>query len=352
MNYHMCPYPRRLRHHMIRSVQYLRGVAALMVLLHHVYRTLLINRGYLPDWLHNAVAGSFSSGVDIFFVISGFVIYLSISERPKSPLKFLSDRIARIAPAYWLYSGIFALIIIYYPWTHPSSAFEFTHFIKSLLFIPARNPADMNFYPTLIVGWTLNFEMAFYLIMSISLVFGVKYLHYFILAFLVAINLFATKSPLTEFYGTTRIFEFALGVMIGRLYLTKISIFNISESISTLMLILAFYVLLFVNGDIFLTSGIPSAIIVFSAICLNKNLKQIDFMDRLGDSSYTLYLSHKIFICLAVIICKDFNYGFELMAIPVIIISLIYSFSTFKYVEIIPSKAIKSRIHILSNKSI
>lgn len=183
---------------MIRSVQYLRGIAAMMVLLHHVYRTMLINRGYLPDWLHNAVAGSFSSGVDIFFVISGFVIYLSISERPKSPLQFLSDRIARIAPAYWLYSGIFALIIIYYPWTHPSSAFELSHFIKSLLFIPARNPADMNYYPTLIVGWTLNFEMAFYLIMSISLVFGVKYLHYFILAFLVVINLFATKSPLRK----------------------------------------------------------------------------------------------------------------------------------------------------------
>lgn len=337
---------------MIRSVQYLRGIAALMVLVHHVYRTMLMNRGYLPGWLHDAVSTSFSGGVDIFFVISGFVIYLSIIERPKSPLQFVIDRLARIVPAYWFYSGVFALILIYYPWTHPSSVFETIHFIKSLFFIPSPNPSGMNVFPTLIVGWTLNFEMAFYFVLAVSLLAGTKYLHYSVLILMLAINIVAPKFAATEFYGTTRIYEFVLGVLIARLYLLNNKNFKITTSVSVLVLLLSFYVLLFIHGDTFITNGIPSALIVFSTICLNNKIGNIEFLDKMGESSYSLYLSHKIFICLAIVICKSNGYEFEVMVIPVILFSLAFSFSTYKYIEVNTSKIIKGKISVLKRNGL
>lgn len=312
-----------------------------MVLLHHVYRTMLINRGYLPEWLHNAVSYSFSGGVDIFFVISGFVIYISMAERPKSLCQFIVDRISRIVPAYWFYSCIFSVILIYYPWTHPSSSFEFVHFIKSLLFIPAQNPANSGMYPTLIVGWTLNFEMMFYVIFALSIIFGMRYLHVSIIVMLIFVYLSSQHFSSTEFYATDRILEFGMGVALARLYLRHKHAFMIKSSVSILLLILSFYVLLFIDGDVFVTNGIPSMFILYSAICLNGKVKHAEFLDLMGDSSYTIYLSHKIFISLGVIICKSFGYGFEVMAIPVILFSLLFSFFTYKLVELTPSRVIR-----------
>lgn len=302
---------------------------------------MLINRGYLPDWLHNAVSTSFSGGVDIFFVISGFVIYLSMIERPKSVSQFIVDRLSRIVPAYWFYSCIFAVILIYYPWTHPSSAFELVHFIKSLLFIPAQNPANSYMYPTLIVGWTLNFEMMFYAVFALSIIAGYRYLHISIIAMLLTVYLSAPHFKISEFYATARILEFGLGVVLARLYLTHRNAFRIKSSISVLIILLSFNILLFVDGDVFLTNGVPSLFILYSALCLDGKLKDSEFLDLMGNSSYTLYLSHKIFICIGVVICKSFGYGFEVMAIPVIIFSLLFSFVSYKWIELTPSRVIR-----------
>lgn len=329
---------------MIKSIQYLRGIAALMILLHHVYRTILMNKGFLPDWLGNTVAYNFAVGVDIFFVISGFVIYLAVIERPKTVKQFAIDRLSRIAPAYWFYTIIFAVVITLFPWTHPSSIFETWHFIKSMLFIPSLNPTNMKFFPTLVVGWTLNHEMMFYVLFSAALLFGTNKLHLFIVAFISLFYVISNNFDFLSFYAIAGVFEFALGVVIARLYAVNKDAFCVSKSVSALVLILSFYILLFIEGNGFITRVIPSALILYSVVCIDKYLPKIEFFEKLGDSSYSLYLSHKIFICLGLVICRYYGIKSEMIAIPVIIFSILLSFITYKYVEIMPSRKIRKVI--------
>ena len=75
------------------SVQYLRAVAAMMVVVHHAVNQLAPAQPR-PTFLE--------AGVDMFFVISGLVIWLKVAERPENAGKFMLDRLFRIAPLYWL----------------------------------------------------------------------------------------------------------------------------------------------------------------------------------------------------------------------------------------------------------
>ncbi|SRR6266571_871351 len=86
---------------MLQSIQILRAVAALLVLAGHLWATL----AWLgkPDALPNFVAGA--AGVDLFFVISGFVMVHSSEKffgQPGGSVQFLLRRLARIVPLYWV----------------------------------------------------------------------------------------------------------------------------------------------------------------------------------------------------------------------------------------------------------
>ncbi len=106
-------------------------------------------------------AGAF--GVDIFFAISGFVMYSTTSATNTSAQKFLRDRAIRILPLYWLITillGISALVI---PSLFNNFEVHPTQIVESLLFIPFYNE-DGNIRPILSMGWTLHYEVAFYLV--------------------------------------------------------------------------------------------------------------------------------------------------------------------------------------------
>ncbi len=148
----------------LQMLQGLRALAATMVVVDHAVLNL-ISRDILPvEW--SPVAWRFgSAGVAMFFVISGFIMARTTERdaNTNTALGFILRRLWRIAPLYWLATGIYAVRLI--AGGEPPSAMDMA---RSLLFIPYFDGQGV-FHPVLGPGWTLNFEMYFYLIFALSL---------------------------------------------------------------------------------------------------------------------------------------------------------------------------------------
>src|SRR4029077_17035692 len=98
----------------IRPVQYLRGIAAMMVVWHHALGQIALSRllTELPPF------GGY--GVDLFFVISGFIMVVTTWDKPIGPLEFMRHRIRRIVPLYWLVTLLMVLAAIAAPFMFKS----------------------------------------------------------------------------------------------------------------------------------------------------------------------------------------------------------------------------------------
>ena len=199
---------------MLISVQALRALAAWTVVCHHFMQIFF-------DFKARGPVGQFfidkgAVGVDIFFVISGLVIFLSTEDKILRPGQFLLYRLSRIVPAYWLYTLLMALLVVFAQPLLPDQTVDWAHFLASLLFIPAQNPGGYGIYPTLNVGWTLNYEMLFYVLFACALVFRWQ-----VRLLVVAALLFSACQAfgwLNEFYRSDIVYEFLLGIGIGVLY--------------------------------------------------------------------------------------------------------------------------------------
>ncbi|MEL6727837.1 MAG: acyltransferase [Pseudomonadota bacterium] len=149
----------------LKSIQVLRAIAATAVFLCHLFA---IEAGQADRDTHLApvwVAGAY--GVDLFFVISGFVIVWVAADRPVgriSASQFLYARVSRIYPTWWLFLGLMMLALMIFrgaPWD-PLRLDQIgldgpTHVFRSFFLLPQPD------HPTLGVGWTLVHEMYFYI---------------------------------------------------------------------------------------------------------------------------------------------------------------------------------------------
>ena len=150
----------------IRSLHALRALAALFVVAFHA--TVLWHDRFDPQvrpWLQG------NSGVDLFFVISGFIMVAStrrLREQPNPARRFVELRLIRIVPLYWGVTAAKLLSIATVPalalHTRPTPA----NVLASLLFLPSRD-ATGAIRPVVEVGWTLSFEMLFYAAFAIAL---------------------------------------------------------------------------------------------------------------------------------------------------------------------------------------
>ncbi|MDD0974880.1 acyltransferase family protein [Pseudomonas fontis] len=146
----------------IDFIQALRAIAAMMVLIWH-FRPQV--KGDLEVSALTLFFSNGFSGVDIFFVISGFIMVYSTGGRPggaRSALEFLAKRFSRIWPLYAFGTALYVLFLMYLGWMTTG---EYIKTALSLVFYPV-SPA-----PALDVGWTLNIEMYFYLVFAVCLFF-------------------------------------------------------------------------------------------------------------------------------------------------------------------------------------
>src|SRR6185295_16016614 len=131
------------------AVQYLRGIAAAIVVLHHLFSTKGLEYLFLPS------LGGF--GVDIFFIISGFIMWHTTAESDISALEFWRRRIVRVVPLYWFFLSVMVIAALLAPRVFNSTVITPENVVKSYLFIPHYHVVQNNLIaPILIPGWSLN----------------------------------------------------------------------------------------------------------------------------------------------------------------------------------------------------
>ena len=271
----------------LRSLQVLRAIAATSVVYFHIE----VNPRF----------GSF--GVDIFFVISGFLMSMVIANG-QSPRIFCISRIARIVPLYWILTTCLLLFAALKPELLNSTTANLTNYLKSLFFIPYFKE-NGSLHPMLAVGWTLSYEMFFYFIIWISLIVSRKF--YLLQTLILLLIAFITLGDLIDnrimnaFFGTSLLFEFALGMLGFFIYkhCHRIKIHAITLVVTALLsyFLMAWIEVTCSNINRLYVYGLPSLALVLSLIFLEniifcKNNFAIFFLASIGNASYATYLSH------------------------------------------------------------
>jgi exopolysaccharide production protein ExoZ len=241
------------------------------------------------------------TGVDIFFVISGFI--MMVTSRNAHPVEFAVRRIFRIVPLYWLLTVALALLALFAPQFFRATSLTTAAFVKSLFFIPYANPSQLGaLRPLLVPGWTLNYEMFFYAVFALTLILPVgSRLLACGAAFALLVGsglLISDLDPIHSvigFYTSPQIFEFWLGMAIGHLYFR--GALRLHPGFSLALLVVGFACLLSGShplGNSELAYLLPAGSIVLGAVSLDAAGRTPNWKlpALLGDASYSVYLSH------------------------------------------------------------
>ena len=280
------------------GVQALRALAALAIAVLHIADeagALGGTPGHSPwPWLD---AVPLEAGVDLFFVISGFVLVWASwdafgSLRAVPP--FVARRLLRVAPLYWLLTGATILAAAALPGSISEGLAEGPGYVvASVLFVPWRR-ADGFVQPVLRLGWTLEYEMLFYALLTCALPLPRRA---GLVALLLAIAALATAGQWIPFAATPLAFwtdpivlEFAFGVLVGVVARAG----GRAGWPAALVLALACAAAAMAphasEGDMrVLVRGVPAALLVFCALSIRQVASPVLWV---GDASYALYLIH------------------------------------------------------------
>jgi len=262
------------------SIQILRGLAALLVVIYH--SSIKYDQSYGGHVFHFG-----NIGVDIFFIISGYVMSLIYSKRKLGFRLFFIDRVRRILPLYWLLTLVAYAAYLLYPSLVNSSGGE-TYILESFLLWPVDGKFLIQ------NGWTLSFEFYFYLLFAAaSLIFG-HYIYSVILILTLPIlaSLFNVDWA-NNFLENTIVYEFVYGIIA---YYILEYIKNIYWK-ATWFLLTVLVIFYFIAGRAG-SDGLVAFILVVSLGAINISKLSVErssvlrLLNRLGDSSYSLYLVH------------------------------------------------------------
>jgi peptidoglycan/LPS O-acetylase OafA/YrhL len=290
------------------ALQIVRAIAAGMVVFVHSLSTYADKINSSADVY--IVGGWGELGVKIFFCISGFIIFNSANALQKGmgqSFDFIAKRFIRVAPIYWIATVAYAIKLYFQGM--PPSIFDL---VKSFLFIPFSNESGLM-RPVLGVGWTLNYEFLFYIILAISISLINKYRFIFVSLIIGGVvslpyifppchcnfSLYNDFLLLTDYY----LLYFLAGVTIAwfRTNASLYQVFVLSESyilLFILIIILFYYFLIKYTSDNFY---IEPLMFICSFLCVflcsfemgnNSESVPIHILKLAGDASYSTYLTH------------------------------------------------------------
>lgn len=303
---------------LINNIQILRAFAALnVVFLHSIQAS--------SDYHFESSIGRFfnnwgQNGVDIFFVISGFIIVYIQHLNKRTATDFFIQRVKRIVPIYWFCSFFIAIIYFFIPEVFNKLQFNLYHFLSSLFFL---SNFFFNKEPLLVVGWTLEYEMFFYLLFALSIFLkNKKYSFFFIYTSVLILVFFGIIDDL--------FIEFLFGMLIALIYIySNFKIKNILSKYSYIFLIFGIILLclplfFFYNFSRYIQSGIPSSLILLGLIFSKQLTSRV--LIFLGDASYSIYLTHTFVVRSIFKLGRNFfpTTNVEILTIFTIIISLLF----------------------------
>ena len=288
----------------LNNIQNLRALAAYAVVAYHC----LIRFLHPADPLGRSYLDLPSGGVDLFFVISGFVM-VHTTRDDETPAWFATKRIARIVPLYWLATLVVIALVIIRPWTFSQALLTPDAILASLFFVPHAD-ASGQAYPILGVGWTLNYEMMFYAMFAISMMLPRVYRLPGVVALIWVVWLTANLSGdgvIAHFYANPILFEFAVGcVLANALRNTSVIAWVRANPVWPFALagFAGFAILPAIvplGQPSILRYGLPALLLVFAAAAqdLHRTRAPETVLTQLGDASYSAYLLHPIIIVVA-----------------------------------------------------
>jgi peptidoglycan/LPS O-acetylase OafA/YrhL len=319
--------PANAPRHNLAWLQALRGIAAVLVVVTHA-RTFLLGTSLQPFVEQYLRPGA--QGVDLFFMVSGFIMVYTTRNADGSgsyTIDFMIKRIARIWPVYAV--AVFAWLALLVAFSKPVA--PLSAILRSLLFLPVSTAQPPYLGLPFGLGWTLNYEFYFYLVFGASMLMGrwrwIAFASYLAVT-LIAVPLLATghvsllvdnnygfvSRVLTEITNPI-VWEFALGVAAGRLFLAP---FRVPQTPLWTPLVAA-CALLVVHASLTrevtnhgpIQWGAPMALFFFAVTlaCKQREPHIPRILVWLGDISYSLYLMHFIAFTFAAYALTAIGYG-------------------------------------------
>jgi len=274
------------------TIQYLRAVAAGLIAFQHAM-------GIQAFLYYTAHFGTV--GVDLFFMISGFIMWTTTRHNMRGPGAFWRARMIRIVPLYWLFTTAYVVAALVTPESFFKLKLDPVHIIKSYLFIPAQHPNLPFAAPVFTLGWTLNYEAFFYLFFGLCLLIASLRARFVVLAVifstLVALGAWLQPTgPILGSYLDPIMLEFLAGIVLAILapYLARCG-----AMLGALLFCAGVVWIAVVYGyDMALprlvSHAIPSIMAVTGALMLEPwaraHPSRIGLL--LGDASYSIYLAH------------------------------------------------------------
>lgn len=301
---------------MYKSLQSSRAIAAMMVVLYHLGGTIASGFGI------NSFATPFSfgyAGVPFFFVLSGFIIFFAHQNdifKPDRFASYIKKRLLRIYPTYWivfLAVFLFAIASSVVKNAAPQVPLDSIVLLKALLLIP-QDPKIVGGTgaPVIAVAWTLQYEMFFYLFfaclilsrwLSIVVVCALAYI-------CISNTMEVSDSSFIFSFLSKYMVLFLMGMAVAFIHKSKNLIVKKPQRYTSIGLLIFLSVVLSDLTGIDMAQrtlfyGVASSLIIFGLVRSEDKgpISGGGLMQRLGDSSYALYLIHYPMIG---ILCKLF----------------------------------------------
>jgi exopolysaccharide production protein ExoZ len=288
------------------TIQAARGIAANLVVFSHLF---LVEAKYPAGGVLPAFTLYGIAGVDLFFVLSGFIM-VAVAGHDIGPTQFLWRRATRIYPTYWLVSLVVLAVAIVAPAIVNSSIQVPISLWRSFFLVPDRT------LPLLAVGWTLVHEMYFYLVFTILLALRIPILAgligWGVIVLVIAVTVPAqvvTDSPVIRLATSPLTAEFLMGAAVGLLLRKRLMPGTIAAGgigLAGLALSIAY-----VAPALSLTTsphldawrvgifGFPSALLIYALAGMEQlyqKQRPPALLVALGDWSYATYLTHVLVI--------------------------------------------------------